>query len=219
MPPSLAFPSQTLHTLPRMAVQAAELQPLGRSLFIWQAFVPKVKADLFSTALLTPAGLLLVDPIPLAQKPRGDLEQNGPIAGIIVTSANHIRAASEFARRFSVSIFAHRDSGIADNVTVDPGSKILDFVDVIAIDGAAPGEIALHSPFDKGTLIVGDALINLEPDGFSLLPKKYCSNQKEMRRSLRQLLSYRAERMLFAHGTPILTGAHARLQQLLDADS
>jgi hypothetical protein len=38
-----------------------------------------------------------------------------------------------------------------------------------------------------------------------------------MRRSLRQLLTYRAERILFAHGTPILTGAHARLQQLLDA--
>jgi glyoxylase-like metal-dependent hydrolase (beta-lactamase superfamily II) len=202
-----------------MAVPAAELQPLGRSLFIWQAFDPKVKADLFSTAFLTQAGLLLVDPIPLAQTPLGELEQNGRIAGVIVTSANHIRAAAEFARRFSVSIFAHRESGIADNVAVDAGGRILDFVDVIAIDGAAPGEIALHSPFDKGTLIVGDALINLEPNGFSLLPKKYCSNQKEMRRSLRQLLTYRAERMLFAHGTPILAGAHARLQQLLDSDS
>jgi glyoxylase-like metal-dependent hydrolase (beta-lactamase superfamily II) len=202
-----------------MAVQAAELQPLGRSLFIWQAFDPKVKADLFSTALLTPAGLLLVDPIQLAQEPLSELEQTGRIAGVIVTSSNHIRAAAEFARRFSVSTFAHRDSAIADSVTVDVNDKILDFVDVIAIDGAAPGEIALHYPSDKGTLIVGDALINLEPNRFSLLPKKYCSNQKEMRRSLRQLLSYRAERILFAHGTPILAGAHARLQQLLDADS
>jgi hypothetical protein len=202
-----------------MAVQAAELQPLGKSLLIWQAFDPKVKADLFSTAILTPTGLFLVDPIPLAQKPLGELEQNGRIAGVIVTSANHIRGAAEFARRFSVSIFAHRDSAIADHVTVDAGNRIRDFVEVIAIDGAAQGEIALHYSSDNGTLIVGDALINLEPNGFSLLPKKYCSNQKEMRRSLRQLLTYKAERMLFAHGTPILAGAHARLQQLLDADS
>lgn len=202
-----------------MAAPAAELQPLGRSLFIWQTFDPKVKTDLFSTVLPTPAGLLLVDPIPLAQKPLGELEQNGRIAGVIVTSANHIRAAAEFASRFSVSIFAHHDSGIADNAAVDASGKILDFVDVIAIEGAASGEIALHSPSDKGTLIVGDALINLGPNGFSLLPKKYCSNQKEMRRSLRQLLTYKAQRILFAHGTPILAGAHARLQQLLDADS
>jgi hypothetical protein len=32
---------------------------------------------------------------------------------------------------------------------------------------AVAGEIALHDPLNKGTLIVGDASINLEPYGFN----------------------------------------------------
>ena len=43
-------------------------------------------------------------------------------------------------------------------------------------------------------------------------------SEKEMRRSLRKLLDYKAERILFAHGTPILSGASDRLQKLLDSD-
>jgi glyoxylase-like metal-dependent hydrolase (beta-lactamase superfamily II) len=87
---------------------------------------------------------------------------------------------------------------------------------VIGIEGAGEGETALHYDRDGGTFIIGDALINFEPYGFTFLPAKYCSNQKQMRRSLRKLLAYKAERMLFAHGTPILSGASERLQGLLN---
>jgi glyoxylase-like metal-dependent hydrolase (beta-lactamase superfamily II) len=89
---------------------------------------------------------------------------------------------------------------------------------VIGIEGAAAGEMILHYASNSGTLIVGDALINFEPHGFTFLPAKYCSNEKEMRRSLQRLLDYIAERMLFAHGTPILSGASERLRGLLASD-
>ena len=39
--------------------------------------------------------------------------------------------------------------------------------------------------------------------------------KKRMRNSLRQLLARPVERIVFAHGTPILSGASARLQELL----
>jgi len=61
-------------------------------------------------------------------------------------------------------------------------------------------------------------LINFEPYGFSFLPRKYCLNEKQMRSSLHQLLARPAERMLFAHGVPILSGATARLRHLSNAD-
>ena len=89
---------------------------------------------------------------------------------------------------------------------------------MIGIEGAAAGEMTLHYAPNSGTLIVGDALINLEPYGFTFLPAKYCSNEKEMRRSLQRLLDYEAERILFAHGTPILSGASDRLRGLLGND-
>jgi hypothetical protein len=67
-------------------------------------------------------------------------------------------------------------------------------------------------------MIMGDALINFEPHGFALLPAKYCRDSKLMRQSLPRLLERPFERMLFAHGTPILSGAHTRLEQLLAAN-
>ncbi len=101
---------------------------------------------------------------------------------------------------------------------VADGDKISDELRVIEIEGAGIGEIALYHEAADGTLIVGDALINFEPYGFTFLPAKYCSNEKEMRRSLRKLLAYKAERMLFAHGLPILSRASERLQGLLESD-
>lgn len=200
---------------------ADELCRVGSDLYLWQAYSPKVKADLFSTVLVTPAGVLIVDPIPLAESAFGELQQIGAITGIIVTNSNHVRASQKFASRFSAPLFAHRDSLGEDKgpvTEVGDGDRICASVDVFAIAGAPRGEIALRYPSNDGTLIVGDALINFEPPGFSTLPKKYCSDEKEMRRSLRTLLAHKSERMLFAHGTPILSDATERLRHLLDVD-
>ena len=201
---------------------APELVQVTPTLFFWQNYDPAVKADLFSTALATPNGSLLVDPIPLHDSQLLLLSQHGSIAGIVVTNANHQRAATFFSDQFSAPIFAQRasfpDRKPSRFVEIGSGTKICDELEVIAIEGAVAGEIALYQPANGGTLITGDALINFEPYGFTFLPRKYCANKKEMRRSLRNLLLHRAERIFFAHGTPILAGAGARLQQLLDTD-
>ena len=52
--------------------------------------------------------------------------------------------------------------------------------------------------------------------GFTLLPAKYCADQKTMRKSLRRLLDHAFERILFAHGFPILSGGAGRLRTLLE---
>jgi hypothetical protein len=204
-----------------MAPVADELCRVGPHLFLWQAYDPKAKAELFSTAVLTPAGLLIVDPISLAGPAIAELLQFAAVAGIVVTNSNHTRASLEFAKRFSTTLFAHGESLDAKQTPFTElanGDTICADVEVIAIDGAAAGEIALHQPSNGGTIIIGDALINFEPYGFSLLPGKYCSDEGEMQRSLRRLLAVKSERLLFAHGTPILSGATDRLQKLLDVD-
>jgi hypothetical protein len=85
----------------------------------------------------------------------------------------------------------------------------------VAIEGGPNGETAIHFAGTQGTMVIGDALINFEPYGFTLLPAKYCSNFKLMRRSLAKLLDYPFERMFFAHGMPILVHARDRLELLL----
>src|SRR5437870_11363910 len=160
--------------------------------------------------------------MPLLEPHLSQLSNAAAIVGIIVTNSNHPLSATAYSERFSVALVAHahtfRDPKPARFTEVKNAVAIGDELEVIEIDGAVAGEIALYHPSNGGTLIVGDALINFEPYGFTLLPRKYCLSEKQMRSSLHQLLARPAERMLFAHGTPILSGANARLRQLLDAD-
>ena len=192
---------------------------IASNIAIWRGYDSAVKAELYSTCLETPGGTYFIDPIPLESEALSELIGSNSVAGIIVTNSNHHRGLEKFAEHYSVPIFARGEafphklplqfSSVAD------GDKIYEELTVIALEGAADGEIALHYAPDGGTFIIGDALINFEPYGFTFLPAKYCSNQKQMRRSLRKLLAYKAERIFFAHGTPILSGASERLRGLL----
>ena len=89
---------------------ASDLTRISPSLLLWQAYDPAVKADLFSTALVTANGIYLIDPIPLDRDPLNELIHLGPIRGIIVTNANLWRAAPEFGAKFSVPIVAKTES-------------------------------------------------------------------------------------------------------------
>ena len=201
---------------------APDFDRIASNIAIWHGYDSAVKAELYSTCLLSSDGMYLVDPIPLQREALDELLGSGGAAGIIVTNSSHHRGFATFAEELSVPVFA-RGETFQDKTPclfreVADGREICDELRVIGIEGAAPGEIVLHYASNGGTLIVGDALINFEPYRFTFLPDKYCSSEKEMRRSLRKLLDYKAERILFAHGTPILSGASDRLQKLLDSD-
>ena len=203
-------------------VEAFDLIQLTPALFIWQGYDSRIKTDLSSSAVRTSDGIYLVDPILLNDPSLSQLRKSGSIRGIILTNANHLRAAREFATQLSVPIFARPESlpneaGL-DLRKLDDGDTICGDLHVIEIVGAGSGEIVVRHKSNGGALIVGDALINFEPYGFTFLPSKYCSDPKKMRHSLGRLRELRFERMLFAHGTPILSGAAERLRGLLDSD-
>jgi hypothetical protein len=200
-------------------LHAAEIEPVVPGICLWRFYDPSGKADLFSTALETAAGTYLVDPIALAPDAVASLTARSKIAGIIVTNENHDRAAAQFGGKFKVPIYLH--AALAD-ATKLPGAVPVQEnsfpaeLTAVAIEGGPAGETAIHSAATGGTMVMGDALINFEPYGFALLPAKYSSNFKLMRRSLFQLLDYSFERMLFAHGMPILFRARERLELLLN---
>lgn len=201
---------------------APEFAQICPKLAIWQTYDKTVKADLFSSALVTEEGVFLVDPIELADAPLDQLIGTRSIAGIVITNGNHLRSADAYIDRFSAPLFAHRNGlpnrALSGFIEIDDGSRIGNELEVIGLEGAGPGEVALYHAADSGTLVIGDALINFDPYGFTFLPNKYCENPKQMRKSLQKLLRYKAERILFAHGTPILSGANGRLRGLLDVD-
>ncbi len=194
---------------------ATELTHVSPDVVIWQAYDSRVKAELFSTALRLETDVIVVDPIPLLHEARQQLDQFGKIEAVIITNANHGRAAAEFGNKNAMLIPAElRDEFPQAQVLTDRAS--FHGVMALQIDGAAPGEFALHDERDGGTLILGDAVINFEPHGFTLLPARYCVDRKQMMRSLRRLLDLKFSRIFFAHGQPIITRAHDGLAALLN---
>jgi glyoxylase-like metal-dependent hydrolase (beta-lactamase superfamily II) len=199
-------------------VEAEDLQALTSSLAIWQAYDPAAHVDLFSSAVTLGERLYLIDPVALAPAARLELEARGKLCGVFLTNANHLRAAEDFAEDGAMILCsaATASAHIArEPIAIFPHDRIGDSIEAIAIEGAAEGELALFIREDGGTMIVGDALIHFEPNGFSFLPAKYCADQKLMRQSLHQLLDFSFDRLLFAHGEPMLSGARAQLERLL----
>jgi hypothetical protein len=198
---------------------ASEIEPVCPGIFLWRLYDPSVKADLFSTALETAAGTYLIDPVRLTPAAGGSLASLARIAGIVVTNENHERAAAQFSEKFQISVHLHAallgTTGLPKMAALQDGCIFSPGLTAVEIEGGPAGEIAVHFDASGGTMILGDALINFEPYGFALLPAKYCSNFKAMRLSLSKLLDYSFDRMLFAHGTPILSRARQRLEELL----
>ena len=198
-----------------------EFDRLSSALAVWHRYDPTVKAELFSTSIQTASGVYLIDPISLPAEDLSTAIAGRDLAGIVITNRNHARSALDFSRELKIPIFAHPEAaaefGSNEIRLLDDGSRLaLDFV-VATMEGAAAGEIALHCEADGGTLVFGDALINMGAEGFTFLPAKYCLNPKQMRASLRKFRDYRFQRILLAHGTPIISRAESRLAELHDS--
>ena len=198
-------------------MQAAdEFQQISSSLYTWQAYVPSAKADLNSCAVVLKSGLVFIDPIPLENNALAELLQLGVPQAIVLTNGNHERATGIYKEQFNIPVYANLGAkgDLTADVWVEEG-ELFESIRVVTLPGFGPGEIALHLYEGEGCMLMGDALINFGAYEFSLLPEKYCTDAKQGRESLQKLLSLDFEAMTFAHGTPIISGAKARLRKLL----
>jgi glyoxylase-like metal-dependent hydrolase (beta-lactamase superfamily II) len=195
---------------------AQEFQFVTPDLAFWQAYEPAVKCDLSCCARRAGSQIVFVDPIPLATDALEELAALATPSAIVLTNGNHARAAEKFRALFSIPILAHADAvselGLSVDEELAEGAVVADALSVIALPGAAPGEIALCG---GGVMHVGDALIHIPPPGFAPLPEKYCADPRELRRSLGKLLRSEFEILTFAHGLPLVSQARRRLENLL----
>ena len=185
-------------------------------LFHWQGYEPEVKCDCSSTAIVTSAGLIFIDPIPLSKEALQELvaESFSAPAAVVLTNVNHQRESLVYSKNLGIPIFAPIDAG--EEIIADQRYSAGDAVagmEAIALPGFGPGETAF---FHDGILIFGDAVINLEPEGLRLLPEKYREDKKQSLRSLIALKLFKPEFLLFAHGSPVVQNATARLKVCLE---
>jgi glyoxylase-like metal-dependent hydrolase (beta-lactamase superfamily II) len=196
---------------------AADFQQVTPELFCWSAYAADVKCDLNSCAYRYKGGLIFVDPIQLEESALQELLRQGEPRAILLTNENHERAADWYRKKFKIPICA---SALASpHLELKPKPEVfIQKTDVlygltpIPLLGATHGETAFWS--EEGVLMVGDALINLEPQGLTFLPDKYCLQPEQNRASLQRLLDWPVQLITFAHGWPLRENAAQRLQQL-----
>src|SRR5438270_10393703 len=91
----------------RPMLSASEVESILPGVSIWRLYDSTVKADLYSTALTTRGRTYLIDPVPLARAALAHFAAQSPIAGIVITNENHMRATADFARQFPVPVYFH----------------------------------------------------------------------------------------------------------------
>jgi glyoxylase-like metal-dependent hydrolase (beta-lactamase superfamily II) len=165
-------------------------------------------------------GNLCIDPVEPDAAAADEIERLG-VARILLTNRNHSRAANLVRERTGARTAIHpedaahaRGQGTELDDELRPGHKIGPFA-VIAVPGKSPGEVALHWP-ERRLLLVGDAVIGNPPGRCGLLREAVMDDPARLRASVRALLELDFETLLVGDGVPILRGAKARLEELVE---
>ena len=175
-----------------MSLSPGPLAPHGDGFFTWHAYDPACKAELWSTGFTDSHGTTLFDPI---DWPKESLWPQGPIQ-MVRTNGNHDRACEGLCK-------------LGARMSKEPPG-----FSSIPLPGAGENETAFFHGA-TGSLVLGDALINLAPHGLMPLPEKYCTDPDLLKQSLGKLLKLPVRRIFFAHGDPILQDGVERIRRLL----
>jgi glyoxylase-like metal-dependent hydrolase (beta-lactamase superfamily II) len=187
-------------------------------LLSWSFMDPSIKTVVTSHILKTPQGCWIIDPTPIPFDQLALFLKDQSILGVLLTNENHERAGLEFSDHFGCSIYAHAFTegkmGIVARFHFQDHEKLRGGLEVIHLPGVTYGETSLYHAQTR-LCIVGDALIHLKETGFTFLPDKYCLDPIVAKKSLKLLLEFGFDTMVFAHGTALTQEPKAQLQQLL----
>jgi glyoxylase-like metal-dependent hydrolase (beta-lactamase superfamily II) len=190
----------------------ADFHQITRDLFVWHGYNAECKTDCTSTAIRTPDGFVLIDPVRLEEQAIERIVSDDKVVAVLLTNGNHLRGSLYEKERLDVPIYA--PSGTENMLRVDrlvsDGELLWETLRAIALPGGSPGETAYHAP---GVLVIGDAVTNL--DGLQVLPEKYCADLPLLLNSLRAIRPLQFEIACFAHGLPIVGKARQRLADLV----
>lgn len=195
----------------------SRLEQVAPGLRRWSAWHPEWRQEVGSVAVDTPDGLVLIDPLDPPPEVRSPVH-------VLITLYAHGRSGGElgaehvWAPARGVRKLKNRGVVVTDPFEADPelpgGIK--------AFATAHEGEVVYWLPQQK-TLVVGDVLLGAgaKPHATSeplrLCPENWLegATTKKLVKSLLPLLDLPVERILLAHGAPVLQGGKDALAALI----
>lgn len=190
--------------------------------FHWTTMHPDIHLEV-SSYWVEPAGIV-IDPFEPAEGFEIFEARDTPPQQVVLTIGLHWRGSDGFRDRFGTPIRVsskgmHRYEGTdREAEPFEFGEEIAPGVTALEVGGIAPDDTALHIAHGGGALAFADALIHMGgtlgfvPDDLWEDPER---EQAEVKASLRRLLDRDFDTMLFAHGDPLVGGAHRALEDFL----
>ncbi|HEX2187071.1 MAG TPA: cupin domain-containing protein [Chloroflexota bacterium] len=196
-------------------------------LYEWSRYDARTQRDANGHFVLPAAGEsgVLVDPPPFNEGDEAHVRSLGGVAAVVLTTGRHLRDAARGGQVFGCPVLvpaadlpAVVETGHSTAQGYPAEGDLPCGLSATPVPhGPSPGETALYSPVDGGTVIVGDAVVG-DPLGRLSLPQP--ANPAEaagVARGLRALLARRLNRLLVAHGQSVLQGPVPLLQDLIYA--
>jgi hypothetical protein len=162
-----------------------------------------------------PDGVVLVDPLPLAD---AALERLGRVSTICLTAACHQRAAWRYAAAFDVPVHApHGTRQMEEEPTARYGAGDQLPGGLIALHAPGPEDVhfAFLRPGEPAVLFCPDLLSNMPGRGLRFVPFEYHDDPDLTRRSVASFLDLPFDVLCMDHGAPIADDPKGRIRELL----
>lgn len=154
--------------------------------------------------VLTDAGNMILDPLPLDEPTHAEIERRGGVALIVVMSRERAQHAAAFSETYGATILDHAQH-------LQP---LLGGAFAIGLPNQSEaGAFAVAIP-DRATIVVGDTLLGSPAGALSLSPTADAPDIKKAL-GLRAILRENPQRLLVARGVSIYADAYETLYKLL----
>jgi hypothetical protein len=159
-------------------------------LFAWSTFNSERDVDFNSVLWVRPGGSVAIDPLPLSDHDRQQIESLGGIATVVVTNSDHARAATEVANAFAASVVGPAEERANFPIPCDRwvagGEEVVPNLLALAMSGSkTPGELALV--LEEGTLVTGDLVRGQRAGRLNILPDDKLTDRAAALASVRTL--------------------------------
>ena len=192
-----------------------------QDLYTWSAFDAERNVDFNSVLWVRPGGNIAIDPLPLSDHDRAHLTALGPLAWIVITNSDHVRASEALRDATGAKIAGpaaerERFPILCDRWLVD-GESLIPGLTVLALEGSkTPGELAFV--LEETTLVTGDLVRAHRAGALMRLPDGKLSDVALAGHSLARLASLpRIETVLVGDGWSLFRGGAAALEALAAA--
>jgi hypothetical protein len=192
----------------------------------WSEFQTDRGIDFNGYHWKTPAGGILIDPMPLSEGQQAKLKERGGVRWIVITSAEHLRAGPALKAAFDAQIVAAK----SEQDRMGEGAQAVDHWFESSADlpadldahlqyfplegGKSPMEPALHLK-SIGALYFGDVVRSHVSGVLRLLPDEKLRDKDRVQVCLRAMADLTPQAILLGDGDSLYTGAQQAFADLL----